>query len=118
MLKSERPVRALSLAHVVQLRPMSRRGLTVTLLVLIAVQLLGSMAFASVCLEPCPDDTEETSCPPVCALCTSCTHAQTAIVQHAGSGLPLVSTHRFVPQPPTSPASHLAADIFHVPLLG
>lgn len=97
---------------------MRRRGLSVTLLVVLAVQLLGSMAFASVCLEPCPDDTEETSCPPVCALCTSCTHAQTAIVQHASGGMPLMSTHRFVPQRPASPSSQLAADIFHVPLPG
>jgi hypothetical protein len=99
-------------------RPMLRRGLSVTLLVLIAVQLLGSMAFASVCLEPCPDDTEETSCPPVCALCTSCTHSQTAIVPYGASETPLTSTHRFVAQPPTSPTSQLAAEIFHVPLLG
>lgn len=97
---------------------MLRRGLSVTLLVLIAVPLLGSMAFASVCLEPCPDDTEETSCPPVCVLCTSCTHAQTAIVRYGASETPLTSTHRFVAQPPTSPTSQLAADIFHVPLLG
>lgn len=89
-----------------------------TLLVLIAVQLLGAMAFASVCVEPCPDDTEDSSCPPVCALCTSCTHAQTAIVQHAASGLPLVAAHRFVPQPAAAASSRLAADIFHVPLPG
>jgi hypothetical protein len=99
-------------------RTMRRRGFSMTLLVLFAVQLLGSMAFASVCLEPCPDDTEETSCPPACALCTSCTHSQTAIVQDGASGLPRVSTHRFVRSPAASPASHLAADIFHVPLAG
>jgi hypothetical protein len=99
-------------------RPAMRRKVSMTILVLMAVQLLGSMAFASVCLEPCPDDTEDTSCPPVCALCTSCTHAQTAIMQHAASGLPLESIHRFVPQPPAWPSSQLAADIFHVPLLG
>jgi len=97
---------------------MHRRGLSVMLLALIAVQLLGSMAFASVCLEPCPDDTEGTSCPPVCALCTSCTHAQTAIVPHATSGSPLTSLHRFAAQPTASPSSQLAADIFHVPLFG
>ena len=95
-----------------------RRGLSVTLLVLIAVQLLGAMAFASVCPEPCPNDAEGTSCPPVCALCTSCTHAQTAIVQHAASETPLPSTHRFVAPPPAALSSQLAADIFHVPLLG
>jgi len=39
-------------------RLMHRRGLSVTLLVILALQLLGSMAFASVCPEPCPDDTE------------------------------------------------------------
>jgi len=89
-----------------------------TLLALIALQLVGGMAFASVCVEPCPDDTEETSCPPVCALCTSCTHAQTGIVQHAASSTPLTSTHRFVPRQSATPSSRLAADIFHVPLLG
>ncbi|MEO8379632.1 MAG: hypothetical protein ABI779_08195 [Acidobacteriota bacterium] len=97
---------------------MRRRGLSVTLLVLIAVQLLGSMVFASVCLEPCPDGTAGTNCPPVCALCTTCTHAQTAIVRHAASETPLTSTHRFVAHPRTFPSSKLAADIFHVPLLG
>lgn len=99
-------------------RPMRRRGLSVTLLVVLAVQLLGTMAFASVCLEPCPDDTESTSCPPVCSLCTSCTHAQTGIVQHSASSTPLLSAHRFVAQHAVATSPHLAADIFHVPLLG
>lgn len=99
-------------------RPMLRRHVSAALVAMIALQLLGGMAFASVCLEPCPDDTKETSCPPVCALCTSCTHAQTGIVQHAASSTPLTSTQLFVLQPPTSPPSQLAADIFHVPLLG
>jgi hypothetical protein len=97
---------------------MRRRSLSVMLLVLIAVQLLGVMAFASVCSEPCPDDTETTSCPPVCALCTSCTHSQTAIVQHAVNETPSPSTHRFAPPLPAPASSQLAADIFHVPLLG
>jgi hypothetical protein len=99
-------------------RPTMRRKVSMTLLALIALQLLSGMAFASVCPEPCADDTEETSCPPVCVLCTSCTHAQTAIVQHAASGTPLTSTHRFAAQAPASPSWQLAADIFHVPLLG
>ena len=97
---------------------MRRRGLLVTLLVIIAVQLLGSMTFASVCPEPCPDDTDGASCPPVCAVCTSCTHAQTAIVQHAVSGTLLTSTHQFLPQEPASTSSQRADDIFHVPLPG
>jgi len=99
-------------------RPVIRRGLSVTLLALFALQLVGTMAFASVCLEPCPDDTEEASCPPICAICTSCTHAQTAIVQHSSSGEPLMATNRFVPLPLVSTSSQLADDIFHVPLLG
>jgi hypothetical protein len=99
-------------------RPTMRRKVSMTLLALIALQLLGGVAFASVCLEPCPDDTEETSCPPVCVVCTSCTHSQTAIVQHASTGSPFTTAHRFVPQLSTSPSSRLAADIFHVPLPG
>jgi len=97
---------------------MSRRGLTVTLLAILAVQLLGGMALASACPEPCPDDTEDTGCPPVCALCTSCTHAQTAIVQHASARMPLMATQRVVPQQAASTSSPRTDDIFHVPLPG
>ena len=97
---------------------MPRRGLAVALLAILAVQFLGAMAFTSVCVEPCPDDTEETSCPPVCALCTSCTHGQQAIVQLASDGAPLTTTHQVVPKPLLSIVSQPAADIFHVPLLG
>lgn len=97
---------------------MLRRGLSVTLLVIVAVQLLGPVAFAAVCFEPCPDDTEDTSCPPVCALCTSCTHAQQAIVQHSGSNAPHLIAQHDVSQPRFATSSQLPADIFHVPLLG
>lgn len=97
---------------------MLRRGLAVTFLAIIAVQLLGPMAFASVCLEPCPDDTDQTSCPPVCSFCTSCTHAQQAIVQHAQSSAPITTVHRVTSQQRTGASSPLPADIFHVPLLG
>jgi len=103
---------------VVQRQPMIRRGLSAALLVVLAMQLLGGMAPASACPEPCPDDTDDTSCPPVCALCTGCTHAQTAIVQHATAGVPLMSAHRLLSVQPASISSPLAADIFHVPLPG
>jgi hypothetical protein len=88
------------------------------LLVLVAVQLLGGVAFASTCPDSCPDDAQGTSCPPICALCTSCTHAQTAIVQRSIVGTPLMATHHFVPQQRLSISSQLTSDIFHVPLLG
>ena len=88
------------------------------MLLLVAVQLLGTMAFASECQEPCPDDTETSSCPPVCALCTSCTHAQTGLVQPTVAVVPGLTAqhlsahdHSFIP-------SHGTADIFHVPLIG
>jgi hypothetical protein len=95
-----------------------RRKVSMMLLAMIALQLLGGMWFASDCLEPCPDDTDGTSCPPVCALCTSCTHAQTAIVQHAANGIPLMATHEFLPEPLARASSRFADDILHVPLLG
>lgn len=99
-------------------RPMSRRGLTVTLLVVLAVQLLGAIAFASVCFEPCPDDRDGGTCPPVCTLCTSCTRAQQAIVAATVLGAPEVSRQELLPfQLSASPATH-EEDIFHVPLLG
>ena len=97
---------------------MTRRSFVVMLLILVAVQLLGAMAFASECLEPCPDDTESSSCPPVCALCTSCTHAQTGIVQHAAEAAPGMNEQHLPSQQHSSLHSKFAADIFHVPLPG
>lgn len=99
-------------------RWMSRRSLSLTLLAILAVQLLGGVALASVCVEPCPDDTDETSCPPICALCTSCTHAWHGIVRHAASGASLIATSRCLADAPQATASQLASDIFHVPLAG
>lgn len=96
---------------------MSRRSLSLALLAILAVQLLGGIALASVCDESCADDAEG-SCPPACALCTSCTHAKSAIVRHAGSGTSRVVTEHDLPEPSIVTASLLAADIFHVPLLG
>lgn len=97
---------------------MARRRLSATLLILVAVQLLGGMAFASVCPEPCPDDAQGTGCPPICALCTSCTHGQTAIVQDSAAGAPLMTARPFAPQQRFSTSSQLADDILHVPLPG
>lgn len=97
---------------------MLRRALTLTLLAVLAVQFLGAIALTSICVEPCPDDTEETSCPPVCALCTSCTHSQTAIVQHGAKSAPLMALLPFATQQTVASSSALADDIFHVPLLG
>ncbi|HYI12665.1 MAG TPA: hypothetical protein VEK57_26680 [Thermoanaerobaculia bacterium] len=95
---------------------MLRRNVSLALVAMIALQLLGGMVFASVCLEPCPDDTEETSCPPVCAVCTTCTHGQKAVVRHASAGLPTPSTRRFVLRQHAGTSLPLADDIFHVPL--
>ncbi len=97
---------------------MTRRGLTATILAILAVQMLGGMVLASDCLEPCPDDANGTGCPPICALCTSCTHAQTAIVQRSSAGIPLMAMRGFLAQPTASVSSQIADDIFHVPLLG
>jgi len=99
-------------------QPMVRRGLCATLLVIMAVQLLGGLALASVCSEPCPDDGPGTSCPPICTLCTSCTHAQTAIVQRAVASEPLTVVQDFVSQQRICVSSQLTDDIFHVPLPG
>lgn len=98
---------------------MSRRSLTVTLLALLAVQLLGGLVFASVCPEPCPDDAPGATCPPICALCTSCTHAQQAIVQQTPvTAVELITAPHVFPSRDGAAPSQLAADIFHVPLLG
>lgn len=88
------------------------------LLAVLVAPLAGAIVLTSICVEPCPDDTEETSCPPVCALCTSCTHAQTAIVQHASNDVPLKALRPFAAQHPAAASSPIADDIFHVPLPG
>ena len=97
---------------------MSRRSVVLALLVIIAAQLTATVTFASVCFEPCPDDTEGTTCPPVCSLCSSCTHAQQAIVRSDATAAPTVTApNPYAPQV-LSGLLHLADDIFHVPLLG
>lgn len=97
---------------------MFRRSLSVTLLLVLAVQLFGVVAFASVCVEPCPDDTAETSCPPVCTLCTTCTHAQQAVVQRGVGVARMMGAQERFASPALSVDSLFAADIFHVPLCG
>ena len=99
-------------------RPMVGRGLCVTLLVIVAVQMLGGVTFASVCPEPCPDDARGNGCPPICALCPGCTHAQTTVVRRSIVAEPLIVTHEFLPQQRLSVSPQLTDDIFHVPLLG
>ncbi|MCA1734291.1 MAG: hypothetical protein LC732_11900 [Acidobacteria bacterium] len=97
---------------------MARRCLPVTLLLLVAVVLGGATALAPVCLAPCADDGGDENCPPACARCTSCAHAQTVIVQGETHGIFLRSAPRFEPRQPASACSRPAGDIFHVPLLG
>ena len=98
-------------------QPMSRRGLSFTLLALLALQLLSGVAEASLCVEPCPEEDEGSAgCSPVCTLCASCTNAKSAIVRHAASGTLLGTAERYFPDPPSAPASQLTSDIFHVPL--
>jgi hypothetical protein len=97
---------------------MPRRALSWTLLALVALQLLGSMAFAAVCFEPCPDDTGESSCPPVCTTCATCAHSRQAILQGAFDGVAFDrAPHAFPPQV-LSASTPPASDIFHVPLHG
>jgi hypothetical protein len=95
---------------------MARRTVVTTLLVLMALQLVGGMLFASVCFEPCPDDGDDRSCPPVCSLCTSCTHAQQAVVQAATTRFAVAAEPHHFPLQAAPAPSQRAADIFHVPL--
>lgn len=97
---------------------MSRRVLSLVLLAILAVPLLGGTIAASVCTEPCPDEGETESCPPVCTLCTGCTHAQTAVVTGSASGTPRVAAERLVAAAAERAPSSRTDDIFHVPLPG
>lgn len=93
-----------------------RRTTSTTLLLVLALQLLGGVVFASDCLESCPDD--DASCPPVCALCTNCTHAQSVVVQQAAVAAPFLSSRALTGLPALHASAPLGDDIFHVPLLG
>lgn len=99
---------------------MPRRGLALALLALLAVPLVGSIAYASVCLVPCPEEEEraeaDAECPPVCALCTSCTPVQVTIAAVGSAGAPLVAAHDLLDVPPLDASDDPAGDIFHVPL--
>lgn len=95
---------------------MLRRHVALALVAMIALQMLGGTAFASECVEPCPDDTEETSCAPLCVLCTTCTHGQKAVVRQAPPVAPAPSERRFALQQLVRTSFAPADDIFHVPL--
>ncbi|MGN6185753.1 MAG: hypothetical protein ACTHQM_19120 [Thermoanaerobaculia bacterium] len=95
---------------------MSRRALAFTLLAILAAQFLGAIAFASVCFEPCPDDRDGANCPPVCAVCASCSHARQAIVQSNIDGVTRAFMLDSFASPVVAPPSPRASDIFHVPL--
>jgi len=97
---------------------MARRGVIATLLVIMTVQLMGGIVFATVCVESCPDDGPGTTCPPACSLCVSCTHAQQAIVRDTLPPATLAATARVFIVRALSAPSQRSADIFHVPLLG
>ena len=99
-------------------RPVTRRGLCLTLLVLVAVQLLGAVAVPSGCLEPCPEDSGESDCPPICATCATCAHSRQALLQTRAEGDPASNVLHAVATPGLAPDSLFAADIFHVPLAG
>ena len=101
---------------VVQTRPMFRRPISIALLAILALQLLGGIAAAAVCVETCADAAESASCAPACVDCTTCAHTQQAIVQN---GVP-VAPHQIAPHAfqalARGTSSPLADDIFHVPL--
>lgn len=99
-------------------RPMVRRALTLTFFAVLVLQLAGGMALASACFEPCPEDSEQSSCPPTCAVCTTCTHAQPAIVQQTGVAETLGRACEPMLHARSAVPTQFADDIFHVPLRG
>jgi hypothetical protein len=101
-------------------RRMARRGVVAMFLLFVVAQIAAGALFATVCTEPCPDDVGRSTCPPICSVCTVCTHAQQAIVQTPGAGavmpLPVIASVFTPHRSGTTPQR--ADDIFHVPLPG
>ena len=97
---------------------MRRRRLVLTLLPILLLQMLAGFASAAVCVDPCPEEEEtQESCPPVCALCASCAHAQLVVPDRARDTA-FLRLGRCSADLRVVPSSHPADDIFHVPLLG
>jgi hypothetical protein len=97
---------------------MARRGVIVTLLLIVAAQLAGGIFFATISLEPCPDDTPGKPCPPVCSFCAQCAHMQQAIVRAAVMPVVLAASPQVFAAGLAAASSPVASDIFHVPLAG
>jgi hypothetical protein len=98
---------------------MARRGTIALLVLLVVTQVAAGMVLASVCNEPCPDDNGQRGCPPLCSFCTTCVHAQQAVVQGpVRAPAPAPMAHNLFAAPQTAASSQLAADIFHIPLPG
>jgi len=102
--------------YVVQSGEMARRR-ALTLVVVLTLHLAG-LVLVSACIEPCPDDGAGKTCPPICSLCMTCTHAQRAIVQLETTAVFLATSPHVRPLEAARELSNLAVDIFHVPLLG
>lgn len=100
-------------------RPMLRRTLAFALLAILLLPLAGGIVEASVCLEPCPEDSADEDCTPLCAACTSCTHSQVAgILRGSATDAPSAVVERAAPVTGAGTQSPLVTDIFHVPLSG
>jgi len=97
---------------------MFRRATVAALLLAVAAQLIGGVAFGTGCLEPCPDDGPRGTCPPVCLLCANCSHGGRAEIVTIDlvpvDALPQADVFTIV-----TPhlGSQLTTDILHVPIL-
>ena len=97
--------------------PTLRRGLTVSLLAVVVVQLLGTMAFASICFEPCPM-TAMARRARRSARSARTARAQQAILDSTVIGAPEGAAQSVLPFQLSASPTTREDEIFHVPLLG
>lgn len=99
--------------------PVSRRRLSLFLLLAFTTVLFSGIAFTSACNEPCADDEPgQTDCPPDCALCISCAHMQQAVLGSGATPMPQLTSRELLARLTGPPPTVRASDILHIPLVG
>lgn len=105
-----------TLGAVLQLPKMVRRILSLVLLLILLAPIAGAVSVAFECDEPCADDSGDGECPPVCTVCTACTHGQKAVVGNSAAKAPPSSFHLVAPSSAHVEGSPFIADVFHIPI--
>lgn len=96
-----------------------RRALRAAIVMIVLALLLAPAALPvdTDCAEPCPEESSESGCQPLCAACTVCAHIQVALTTASTPPLPFPQHRASRPFDLAMPDSSAPDEVFHVPLL-